>query len=661
MTLEGMFSFCVHKSWLIPLFPFISFVIISLFTIKDRVLSSSASILGIFLSFLVSLGVILYRFIHFESSAFTTSFNWIFIGDFTVPVGVLIDNLSSMMLLVVSLVAFLIQVYSLGYMEDEKDASFSRYFAYMSLFACAMLGLVLSNNFVQIYIFWELVGLCSYLLIGFWYHKKSAADAAKKAFVVTRFGDLGLLIGIIYIFMNTGTFSFEALQAMVPLMKSSFLTISALLVFSGAVGKSAQFPLHIWLPDAMEGPTPVSALIHAATMVAAGVYLVARTYFLFAASPLALLIVATLGTITAFIAATIAVVQIDIKKVLAYSTISQLGYMMVALGVLGYTAGVFHLMTHAFFKALLFLGAGSVIHAVHTNDLYKMGGLGKKMPLTGITFLMGCLAIAGVPPFSGFFSKDEVLGAVWKIDFIHCFPGYFNANFQSFVIYISYGIKFLTFLAVFLTAFYMFRMYYLAFCGKYRGDGHPHENRFVMTVPLMALSIFALGIGWVGTPIKNYFHEFINFNFEKIGLDIEHLSESHRLLINAPMLISLILALIGICFAYIIYKKSIISQKSLKDKFSAIYAILINKYWMDEIWAGIVNYIVFAGSKILAWVDEYIIDGIVRGIGYLTGEFGIAISREHTGKAQNYILVFIFGILLVSGGLYLLFLRWSIF
>lgn len=622
---------CLDYSWLIILFPFLSFVLISLVTIRKRMISAYLSVLALFCSFLVSLGSLIYRLATNNLEPFQMHTSWVTIFNFHIEAGILIDNLTTIMLMVVSFVGFLIQVYSIGYMEEEKDASFSRYFAYMSLFACSMLGLVLSNNFLQIYVFWELVGLCSYLLIGFWYQKPSAAAAAKKAFVVTRFGDMGFLAGIILLSFNAGTFNFLQLQSWVPTVSTILLLKVSILIFCGAVGKSAQFPLHIWLPDAMEGPTPVSALIHAATMVTAGVYLVARSYFLFSANPAALLIVAIIGAITAFIAASIALVQMDIKKVLAYSTISQLGYMMLALGVGGYSAGSFHLMTHGFFKALLFLGAGSVIHALHTNDLSEMGGLGKKMRITGTTFLIGCLAIAGIFPFSGFFSKDEILAAVstYAVDPSISLPA-------GFVFVIPWLLKIIAYGVVIMTAFYMFRMYYLAFCGEFRGHHEPRKEMPVMTVPLIILAFFSAIVGFIGTPWKNLYGEYVKFG-EAVA---EH--------INYPAIIfSLAIALLGIYLAKIIYKDGVIKHEELRTRFSSIYNLLVRKYYMDEIWYWLMQKTMFLGAAIASWIDENIVDGIVNAVGYITAWFAVKLRYEHTGRVQNYALAILLGVILV--------------
>ena len=453
-------------AWLIPALPFLSFLLIAFVTKRSKGLSSTISILAI----LTSLGIaiaIAYSVISAGAEIVEhpaiTNVNWLNILGLKIDFGTIIDPLSAMMLFVVTLVAAMVQIYSLGYMHGDKG--WSRYYAYQSLFACSMLGLVLATNLLQLFIFWELVGLCSYLLIGFWYFKVSAREAAKKAFMTTRVGDFGLLLGMLFLYSKFGTLDFAALstalstnfQNIAVVGTVSYVTVMSFLVFMGPLGKSGQFPLHVWLPDAMEGPTPVSALIHAATMVVAGVYLVARMYFLFDASDAALQFIASLGAFTAIFAASIAIAQNDIKRILAYSTLSQLGYMMFALGVGAFSGSMFHLMTHAFFKALMFLGAGSVIHALHEKqNIWDMGGLLKKMPITGWTFAIGVLAISGVPPFAGFFSKDEILASA------------LNSGHP-----VIYAVGLFT---AFLTAFYMSRLFFVAFMGPEKEENHPHES-----------------------------------------------------------------------------------------------------------------------------------------------------------------------------------------
>ena len=438
-----------YEYFLIPALPLVAFLLIAVLASRPEDERVAPGI--IITALLGSLALSVAALLRIASDGpFQLTISWLSVGALSFDLGITVDYLAAIMLIVVCTVSLLVQIYSIGYMKDERG--YGRYFAYMSLFSGSMLGLVISNNLAQTYIFWELVGICSYLLIGFWYRKPAAAAAAKKAFVVTRFGDLGFLAGILVISALPGSsFNFSTLAGYVSghHIAAGTLTLISLLIFSGAVGKSAQFPLHIWLPDAMEGPTPVSALIHAATMVAAGVYLVARCYFLF--TPTSLLVVAIIGAITLFFAATMGVAENDIKRVLAYSTISQLGYMMLALGVGGYVAGVFHLITHAFFKALLFLAAGSVIHAVHTNDMWQMGGLYKRMRITALTCLAGSLALAGVFPFSGFWSKDEILVAAW------------SSRLPGHMVFFAVAV-----VAAFLTAFYVFRLWFLTFGGAPR-------------------------------------------------------------------------------------------------------------------------------------------------------------------------------------------------
>ncbi|HET9870141.1 MAG TPA: NADH-quinone oxidoreductase subunit L, partial [bacterium] len=473
----------IQHAWLIPALPALCFVLIALFTRRSRALSAGISI-GAMAACLAMAAVIFLRLAALDPSArtFTLNWPWLAVPPWQADFGVLIDPLSVNMLLVVTLVSLLVQVYSLGYLKD--DERFSTYYSYLSLFTASMLLLVLSTNFLQIFVGWELVGVSSYLLVGFWYFKPEAAEAAKKAFVVNRIGDVGFLMGVATIGMTFGSFDFFQVQGMVAqgladgTYRAGYIAGIALLLFCGAVGKSAQFPLHVWLPDAMEGPTPVSALIHAATMVAAGVYMVARTFPLFSADPMALSVVAYVGGFTAFFAASIALAQDDIKRILAYSTLSQLGYMMLALGSGGFTAGMFHLTTHACFKALLFLGAGSVIHAVHSNDIWKMGGLAKPMRVTTATFLVAALAISGIPPLAGFWSKDEIFLAVRD----STLPGHG-------------GLLALAVLTAFLTAFYMFRLFFVVFTGASRG-GHPHESPSVMTAPLLVLAFLSITVGW---------------------------------------------------------------------------------------------------------------------------------------------------------------------
>ena len=468
----------IENAWIVPLFPLLSFLVLILF---GRRFKESSFKIAIFLTLLSTIFSILVLFERFTAPTYKSEALWLAIGEVQLTVGFEVNQLNALMLVIVSLVSFLVHTYSAGYMKG--DDRFSVYYAYLGLFTFAMLGLVLSPNLLQTYIFWELVGVGSFLLIGFYFYKEEAKQAAKKAFIMTRIGDVGLLIGMILLFWQVGSFEYDEIFQAVSdgVLSQGMITLTAILIFIGAVGKSGQFPLHTWLPDAMEGPTPVSALIHAATMVAAGVYLVAAVFPLFEASEAALMTVAIVGAITAIFAATIALVQTDIKRVLAYSTISQLGYMMLALGTAGYVAGVFHLTTHAFFKALLFLAAGSVIHAVHTQDIEKMGGLWKKLPKTGLLFLIGTMAISGVPLLSGFFSKDEILIATWNAGH----PVLFT----------------LAIITAFLTAFYMFRLFFMVFMGKSRGEQNEvHESPTIMILPMTVLAFLAIFAGYINTP-----------------------------------------------------------------------------------------------------------------------------------------------------------------
>src|SRR5687767_4705819 len=466
-----------NLAWVILFLPLLSAAAIAFFTQRDRVLSARLSIGAVVVGFVLS--VIVFFGFHNAVAPVEVAASWLAVGDLQVDFGLRLDRLSLLMLLIVTGVGGVIHIYSYGYMHE--DPGFSRYYASLSLFTFSMLGIVLANNFVMMFVFWELVGVSSYLLIGFWYERPSAADAAKKAFITNRLGDFGFLLGIIMVWALLGTVRFDELQARLvtsPGALGVWGTIAGLLIFCGAVGKSAQFPLHVWLPDAMEGPTPVSALIHAATMVAAGVYMLCRVAFLFSVQ--ALDVIAWIGGFTALLAAVIAVQQNDIKRILAYSTLSQLGYMVMAVGVGGPSAAMFHLTTHAFFKALLFLGAGSVIHALHhEQDIWKMGALKKKMPVTFWTFLIGTLALAGVPPFSGFYSKDEILAAAYK------------HNGALFVV--------ATIVAA-LTAFYMFRLFFVAFLGapKSEASDHAHESPKVMTLPLQFLAVLSVIGGLIG-------------------------------------------------------------------------------------------------------------------------------------------------------------------
>ena len=555
------------------------------------------------------------------------NFQWLpFNTSLHIDMGILLDPISVMMLVVISTVSLMVHIYSFGYMKGE--VGFQRYYAFLSLFSFSMLGLVLATNSFQMYVFWELVGVSSYLLIGFYYTKPEAIAASKKAFIVTRFADLGFLIGILIYGFYMGTFTFTPEQE--QLVKCGMMLPLALgLMFIGGAGKSAMFPLHIWLPDAMEGPTPVSALIHAATMVVAGVYLVARMFPLFIGyAPETLHIVAYVGAFTAFYAASVACAQSDIKRVLAFSTISQIGFMMVALGVcttadpheggLGYMAGMFHLFTHAMFKALLFLGAGCIIHAVHSNEMSTMGGLRKYMPITHITFLIACLAIAGIPPFSGFFSKDEILTACFQFSPI-----------MGWIMTIIAG----------MTAFYMFRLYYGIFWGTENKELHahhtPHESPLSMTFPLMVLAVITIVCGWI-LP----FGHFVSAN--------GHAYDIH---LNAQVAItSIVVALIAIALATWMYArdKQPVAEM-LAKRFATLHRAAYKRFYMDEIWLFVTKKIIFRCiSTPLAWFDRHVIDQFMNFMAWSTNAAGESAQPLQNGKIQSYTMWFLGGIIVLT-------------
>ncbi|ABO50555.1 NADH dehydrogenase subunit L [Desulforamulus reducens MI-1] len=626
-----MVEFALGHAWLVPLLPAMAFAIIVFLTRPLPKLSSSISVLAMASSFVLAAAIAYGVFTnpHFIEEPLVYSLRWFGMEEFTVKVGVMLDPTSAMMLFMVSLVATLIQIYSTGYMEG--DPQYSVFFSYMSLFAASMLGLVISSNLLQMFVMWELVGLCSYLLIGFYTFKISAREAAKKAFMTTRIGDFGMLLGLLFLQILFGTLDLTELAQRVPNYEQlgisiGLLTLIAILVFIGPIGKSGQFPLHVWLPDAMEGPTPVSALIHAATMVVAGVYLVGRTLFLFAEVPGAMEVVAFTGAFTALFAATIAITQREIKRILAYSTVSQLGYMMLALGVGSLSASMFHLWTHAFFKALMFLAAGSVLHALHDKaDVWKMGGLIKKMPITGWTFVIGGLAIAGIPPFAGFWSKDEILAVTLQ---------YANHG-HGF----GYVLFFMAAFTAFLTAFYMWRMIFLAFFGQEKPENHPHESPLNMTFPLMVLAGFATVGGLVGTPWANLWGEWIHFG------QPHHGEPAYGL-----MLLSVVIAVAGIGLAYMLYLKDEEKQraKQLAEKYQAIYNLSYNKYYIDELYQWFTRKVVDAGAKVLYWFDIYFVDGVVNGLAKFTRVSGQGFRYFQTGKMQTYALFFFLGLLVIT-------------
>jgi NADH-quinone oxidoreductase subunit L len=574
-------------------------------------------------------------------------------------IGVLADETSTVMLVLVALVAFLVQVYSLSYLSDEPAPSLGRYYTYQSLFAFSMMGLVLAPNLLQLFLCWELVGLCSYLLIGYWYQKPEAARAAVKAFWTTKAGDVGLLIGIILLWRASGTFDLGEMRVMVagnelPLAGLSLITFC---IYLGAMGKSAQFPLHVWLPDAMEGPTPVSALIHAATMVTAGVYLLHRTAWLFALTPDVLLIVAWIGAFTALLAAVLACVQDDIKRVLAYSTVSQLGYMMAAIGA-GYSdAGFFHLLTHGLFKALLFLGAGAVIHAVGSNDLSHMGGLARRMPQTAIVFVVGTLSLAGIPLFAGFLSKEEILGSVWAGGLVGPFA--------------------LLMLVAFLTAFYMFRVVFLAFfatpaahqvpvvsgfsptaAGGHHAaadvvsgfsrtgahSSHEHDPPAPMLLPLWLLALLSLAVGIYTTLVGQF-----------LGLGPTEAEAAEHAAPGWLTPAAVGVAVAGIALAWLTYQRGTINASTLASFFGPIRRAALAKFWIDDFFEGVVATAALALSSLIGWIDRYLVDGVLNVLSAWTVTTGDEMRSIQTGRAQDYVYGLAVGLLL-----FLVWVRWSL-
>ncbi|KLU61083.1 NADH-quinone oxidoreductase subunit L [Peptococcaceae bacterium CEB3] len=623
-------------AWVIPALPLLSFLLIAFVTKRSKGLSAAVSILAILCAFGLAIAIaagVIGSGSEIVKHPVITSINWLDISGLKLNFGTVVDPLSTMMLFVVGLVASMVQIYSVGYMHGDRG--WSRYFAYQSLFAMSMLGLVIATNLLELFIFWELVGLCSYLLIGFWYHKVSAREAAKKAFMTTRVGDFGLLLGILFLFSKYGTLDFVHLAALMNGTAQGlalaggvgYITLTAFLLFVGPIGKSGQFPLHVWLPDAMEGPTPVSALIHAATMVVAGVFLVARIYFIFQhAAPGALEFVAGLGAFTAIFAATIAIAQDDIKRILAYSTLSQLGYMMFALGVGSLTASMFHLMTHAFFKALMFLGAGSVIHALHEKqNIWDMGGLWKKMPITGTTFAIGVLAISGIPPFAGFWSKDEILSAALQ-----------NGH------PIIYAVGLFT---AFLTAFYMGRLFFVAFMGPEKKENHPHESPYWMTVPLIILAFFSTVGGLVALPYHNFAFYVRNYIFVNGVVSLG--TFTHEGMAWGLAGISVLFGLAGLVLAYMTYVTQTVKAEAVAARFPGVYKLLKNKYYIDEIYLWIIRNIMDGVGKVLYWFDIHIIDGVINGLALITRGGAGGLRRVHTGQLQTYALVFFLAVVVI--------------
>jgi len=677
-------------AWLIPVLPLFGAMLVGLGLISmNQVTNAARKLNAAFIISLVGIAMGLSFALLWSQiqghAPYIRTIEWAAAGNFHLNMGYTIDHLTALMLVIVTTVAFLVMVYTDGYMAH--DPGYVRFYAYLSLFGSSMLGLVVSPNLVQVYIFWELVGMCSYLLVGFWYDRKSAADAAQKAFVTNRVGDFGLLLGILGLYWATGSFDFQVMgDRLAQLVESGSISnalaiLFAILVFLGPVAKSAQFPLHVWLPDAMEGPTPISALIHAATMVAAGVFLIARMYPVFEHVPAAMNVIAYTGAFTAFLGATIAITQNDIKKGLAYSTISQLGYMVMAMGVGAYSAGLFHLMTHAYFKAMLFLGSGSVIHGMEgvvghdpvlAQDMRLMGGLRKYMPFTAITFFIGCLAISGIPPFAGFWSKDEILGEAFQASPLLWFVGWLTAG---------------------ITAFYMFRMYFSTFEGSFRGNdqkikqklkkaativleleteaaatpvygpgamkhgelqahdthGHhsdsPHESPWTMTLPLVVLAIPSMLIGLLGTPYANYFEQFIFPPSETLAEVMEKTAEFNPTEFYIMAGNSVGIGLIGITLASLMYLSRKIDPSAIAQKIKPLYELSLNKWYFDDIYHRVFVLGLRRIARQVMEVDFRVVDGAVNLTGFFTLVSGEGLKYLENGRAQFYALI-VFGAVL---------------
>jgi len=642
---------------LIPLLPFAGFLLNA--GLGRRLTKTAAGAIAcgaMLLSFAISAAAVA-RLVSLEPEhrAITQrAFTWISSGDFSVGLTLRLDPLSSVMILVITGIGLLIHIYSTAYMHEESDAEYARYFSYLNLFASFMLVLVLGANFLVMFVGWEGVGLCSYLLIGFWYQKKSASDAGKKAFIVNRIGDWGFILGVLLIFVRFGSLDFQdvarAAGALSPEAAFGTMSVITLLLFVGATGKSAQIPLYVWLPDAMEGPTPVSALIHAATMVTAGVYMIGRNAVLFSHAPATLTIVAIVGTATALVAGTIGLVQNDIKRVLAYSTVSQLGYMFLAMGVGAFGAGIFHLYTHAFFKALLFLGSGAVIHALSgEQDMRKMGGLKNDLPITYWTFVIGAVAIAGIPPFAGFFSKDEIL-----------FRTYAGGHMLLWVV----GI-----LTAMLTATYMFRLVFMTFHGERSShatvahsvdhvdhadlvDHKPHGTHLHDAPPAMAVALIVLALGsvvagWAG--IGGRFEHFLEPSFgpvaEVAGEAAEGAPET------ALMILSVIVAIAGIGIAAYFFLKNRRAADRVAAQFSGVHTLLSNKYYVDEIYDAAVVQPIHIISEDGLWkgVDAGVIDRTVNGVAGAVGSAGEVLRRLQTGSVRAYAASLFLGVVLILG------------
>jgi len=619
----------------IPGFPALVFLVLALFGRYLRENAQFIAIIGLVFSLVFSsFSLAAVAGVTGEAGPIDFALNWIDLGEGgSFQMGVYIDGLAAVMLVVVCFVSLMIQLYSGEFMRD--DPRFAWYYAVLNLFTASMLGLVLAPNFIELYVFWELVGLCSYLLIGHWFERPAAAKAAQKAFIVTRIGDAALFVGIVMFWRATGTSSYKGISeaAQAGFIGGSFFATAVVLVFAGAIGKSAQFPLHVWLPDAMEGPTPVSALIHAATMVAAGVYLVARTYDIFVQSPTAMLVVAYIGGFTALMAATMALTKKDMKRVIAYSTVSQLGYMMLALGIGAFSASIFHLYNHAFFKALLFLGAGSIIYAMNSYNIFDMGGLRHRMPVTFWTMVIAGLSLAGIFPFSGFWSKDAIV--------VSAFAEHYYVLFV------------MALLTVFLTAFYIFRAIFVAFTGEPRTEGAREavESPGIMTVPMVILGFLAVVSGLAGTPLADYFAEIVSpseFAVETLAL------EPHEF--NLPLAaLSVLVAVGGIALAYALYVPKPERAAALARRFSGLYTFLDKGWYFDALYDRVFVRPAMALGRATREFDRRALGGLVTGVGRGTGGLGERLRPLQSGGAQNYALFILVSILILGvivGGQY---------
>lgn len=620
---------------LVPIIPLIGFLLVSL-NVKRFVpgVTSVIACGSVFASFVIALALFIILLTSPEGTQFkVTLFNWISAGGFSASFSFLVDPLSSLMLLIITGVGFLIHVYSIGYMHG--DEGYNRFFSYLNLFVFFMLLLVMGSNYLLMFVGWEGVGLCSYLLIGFWFKNQDYNDAANKAFIMNRIGDLGLIIGVVLIFVNFGSLQYVDVFAKATSADSSVITLITVLLFIGAMGKSAQIPLYTWLPDAMAGPTPVSALIHAATMVTAGIYMVARNNVLYSLSPVALDLVLYTGLITALFAATIAIAQNDIKKVLAYSTVSQLGLMFVALGLGAYATGIFHMTTHAFFKALLFLGAGSVIHALHhEQDIRKMGGLRKHLPITFLTFLIGVLAISGIPPFAGFFSKDEILASAFE----HSYLVWGLAAFASL-----------------LTSFYMFRLLFLTFYGAPRAGEHAmshiHESPYSITIPLIALAILSFAGGFMGVPEalggSHWLSEFLSPVFAESASLIEHHHLDHATeYALMGTIVVLTFVMIGVAYAIYVSKQTIPAPEDAH--LGVVHKTIYKKYFIDEIYQTIiVKPLYWLSHAFDIFIEKLGIDRIVNGLGGSVEEGSKTFRLLQSGSIGFYIFAMVIGIIVL--------------